>query len=53
MAAHNATHASRKARPDEAGEAEKRDGIREREMRIEQAHLDRVYRRLEEKIHEA
>ncbi|MES4907190.1 UvrD-helicase domain-containing protein [Streptomyces sp. NPDC000395] len=29
------------------------DGIREREIRIEQAHLDRVYRRLEEKIHEA
>ncbi|MFK4271085.1 HelD family protein [Streptomyces milbemycinicus] len=53
MAAHNATHASRKARPDRTGEAEKRDGIREREMRIEQAHLDRVYRRLEEKIHEA
>ncbi|ADI09678.1 hypothetical protein SBI_06558 [Streptomyces bingchenggensis BCW-1] len=53
MAAHNATHASRKARPDGAGEAEKRDGIREREMRIEQTHLDRVYRRLEEKIHEA
>ncbi|MDX3232800.1 HelD family protein [Streptomyces sp. ME19-01-6] len=27
--------------------------MREREIRIEQAHLDQVYRRLEEKIHEA
>lgn len=71
MAAHNATHASRKARPDRPGPAAKRhaanqdgvnqdvanqdggDGVREREIRGEQAHLDRVYRRLEEKIHEA
>ncbi|MCI0386517.1 helicase, partial [Streptomyces sp. CNQ085] len=29
------------------------DGVREREIRGEQAHLDRVYRRLGEKIHEA
>lgn len=29
------------------------DGVREREIRGEQEHLDRVYRRLEEKIHEA
>ncbi|TVL89141.1 helicase [Streptomyces sp. SAJ15] len=29
------------------------DGVRDREIRIEQTHLDRVYRRLEEKIHEA
>ncbi|MCX2970854.1 UvrD-helicase domain-containing protein [Streptomyces sp. TRM70308] len=28
-------------------------GVREREIRAEQAHLDAVYRRLEEKIHEA
>ncbi|WP_372459303.1 HelD family protein [Streptomyces huiliensis] len=29
------------------------DGIRDREIGAEQHHLDRVYRRLEEKIHEA
>jgi DNA helicase IV len=29
------------------------DSVREREIGVEQAHLDRVYRRLEEKIHEA
>ncbi|MGY1451962.1 HelD family protein [Streptomyces sp. SS8] len=29
------------------------DGVREREIRGEQEHLDRVYRRLGEKIHEA
>ncbi|GAA2462540.1 HelD family protein [Streptomyces macrosporus] len=29
------------------------DGVREREIRGEQQHLDAVYRRLEEKIHEA
>ncbi|NGO72256.1 HelD family protein [Streptomyces boncukensis] len=29
------------------------DGLRDREIRAEQTHLDRVYRRLEEKIHEA
>lgn len=29
------------------------DSVREREIRVEQEHLDRVYRRLEEKIHEA
>ncbi|WP_217142826.1 UvrD-helicase domain-containing protein [Streptomyces sp. AC627_RSS907] len=29
------------------------DSVRDRETRVEQAHLDRVYRRLEEKIHEA
>ncbi|WP_306189393.1 UvrD-helicase domain-containing protein [Streptomyces sp. MK5] len=29
------------------------DSVREREIRGEQEHLDRVYRRLEEKIHEA
>ncbi|MYT30673.1 UvrD-helicase domain-containing protein [Streptomyces sp. MspMP-M5] len=43
MAAHNATHA-----PDHAP-----DSVRDREIEAEQAHLDRVYRRLEEKIHEA
>ncbi|MER7190854.1 HelD family protein [Streptomyces flaveolus] len=30
-----------------------RDSVRDREISLEQAHLDRVYRRLEEKIHEA
>ncbi|MFG3259211.1 HelD family protein [Streptomyces sp. NPDC048172] len=29
------------------------DGLRAREIRAEQSHLDQVYRRLEEKIHEA
>ncbi|MER7402269.1 UvrD-helicase domain-containing protein [Streptomyces sp. NPDC000070] len=29
------------------------DSLRDREISVEQAHLDRVYRRLEEKIHEA
>ncbi|MFK4148095.1 HelD family protein [Streptomyces sp. NPDC004065] len=29
------------------------DSVREREIALEQEHLDRVYRRLEEKIHEA
>ncbi|WP_060884521.1 HelD family protein, partial [Streptomyces caniscabiei] len=29
------------------------DSVREKEIGVEQAHLDRVYRRLEEKIHEA
>ncbi|MCM1970772.1 UvrD-helicase domain-containing protein [Streptomyces sp. G1] len=29
------------------------DSVRDREIGIEQAHLDRVYRRLDEKIHEA
>jgi hypothetical protein len=29
------------------------DSIRDREISVEQEHLDRVYRRLEEKIHEA
>ncbi|MFG2829781.1 HelD family protein [Streptomyces sp. NPDC048434] len=43
MAAHNATHA-----PDHAS-----DSVRDREIESEQTHLDRVYRRLEEKIHEA
>ncbi|MFJ9613304.1 HelD family protein [Streptomyces noursei] len=43
MAAHNATHA-----PDHAP-----DSVRDREIEAEQTHLDLVYRRLEEKIHEA
>ncbi|MCE4945800.1 HelD family protein [Streptomyces noursei] len=43
MAAHNATHA-----PDHTP-----DSVRDREIESEQAHLDRVYQRLEEKIHEA
>ncbi|MEU5363163.1 UvrD-helicase domain-containing protein [Streptomyces sp. NPDC005925] len=29
------------------------DSVRDREIEVEQEHLDRVYRRLEEKIHEA
>ncbi|MFI6489358.1 HelD family protein [Streptomyces sp. NPDC050564] len=31
----------------------KDDSVRDRELSVEQEHLDRVYRRLEEKIHEA
>ncbi|MGW7606237.1 HelD family protein [Streptomyces sp. NPDC054766] len=34
-------------------ESVKDDSVREREISVEQEHLDRVYRRLEEKIHEA
>ncbi|MFG2137054.1 HelD family protein [Streptomyces sp. NPDC048650] len=43
MAAQNATHA-----PDHLS-----DSVRDREIEAEQTHLDSVYRRLEEKIHEA
>ncbi|MFF7096683.1 HelD family protein [Streptomyces rubradiris] len=32
---------------------EAHDSVRDREISVEQEHLDRVYRRLEEKIHEA
>ncbi|MGV9254528.1 HelD family protein [Streptomyces sp. NPDC003697] len=32
---------------------EAQDSVRDREISVEQAHLDRVYQRLEEKIHEA
>ncbi|MFF0647828.1 HelD family protein [Streptomyces tendae] len=35
------------------GDAARADSVRDREIDVEQAHLDRVYRRLEEKIHEA
>ncbi|MEU6539354.1 UvrD-helicase domain-containing protein [Streptomyces sp. NPDC047000] len=38
---------------DTADSAESADSVRDREISIEQAHLDRVYQRLEEKIHEA
>ncbi|GAA3364171.1 hypothetical protein GCM10017744_061880 [Streptomyces antimycoticus] len=48
MAAQNATHDDRTAPRRDGG-----DGVRDREIRIEQTHLDRVYHRLEEKIHEA
>lgn len=48
MAAQNATHAH--VATESATESE---GIRDREIGAEQHHLDRVYRRLEEKIHEA
>ncbi|MFF8530446.1 UvrD-helicase domain-containing protein [Streptomyces sp. SAS_267] len=34
-------------------ESVKDDSVRDREVAVEQEHLDRVYRRLEEKIHEA
>lgn len=34
-------------------EQDAQDSVRDREISVEQAHLDRVYRRLEEKIHEA
>ncbi|MGW2188330.1 HelD family protein [Streptomyces sp. NPDC001719] len=48
MAAQNATHAQVATGP-----ATEPDGVRDREIGTEQQHLDRVYRRLEEKIHEA
>ncbi|MFD8627813.1 HelD family protein [Streptomyces hygroscopicus] len=48
MAAQNATRDNRTAPQRDGG-----DGVRDREIRIEQAHLDRVYHRLAEKIHEA
>ncbi|MDX5567155.1 AAA family ATPase [Streptomyces sp. ID05-04B] len=38
---------------DEAAQDPKGDSVRDREISVEQVHLDRVYRRLEEKIHEA
>ncbi|MFD9816003.1 HelD family protein [Streptomyces sp. NPDC059080] len=65
MAAQNATHApdhtpehtsSDAVAPEPAtdsGSAAVPAGLREREIAAEQTHLDRVYRRLEEKIHEA
>ncbi|MFI1973078.1 HelD family protein [Streptomyces cinnamoneus] len=48
MAAQNATHAQVATGP-----VKEADGVRDREIGLEQQHLDRVYRRLEEKIHEA
>ncbi|WP_416069562.1 HelD family protein [Streptomyces sp. FL07-04A] len=38
---------------DEAAQDSVGDSVRDREISVEQVHLDRVYRRLEEKIHEA
>ncbi|MEH0544678.1 AAA family ATPase [Streptomyces sp. B21-105] len=38
---------------DEAAQDSMGDSVRDREIKVEQVHLDRVYRRLEEKIHEA
>ncbi|WP_189949032.1 HelD family protein [Streptomyces alanosinicus] len=35
------------------GSVHAHDSVRDREISVEQEHLDRVYRRLEEKIHEA
>jgi DNA helicase IV len=35
------------------GKSVRDDSVRDREISVEQEHLDRVYRRLEEKIHEA
>ncbi|MEV6943391.1 UvrD-helicase domain-containing protein [Streptomyces sp. NPDC051172] len=40
------------AQPDTAVGSD-HDSVRDREISVEQEHLDRVYRRLEEKIHEA
>ncbi|MEU7483044.1 UvrD-helicase domain-containing protein [Streptomyces sp. NPDC042319] len=52
MAAQNATHAPDNSThaPDSVPDG---DSVRDREIAGEQTHLDRVYRRLEEKIHEA
>jgi hypothetical protein len=35
----------------QARQADVHDSVRDREISVEQEHLDRVYRRLEEKIH--
>lgn len=40
-------------RPSAAEKSAQDDSVRDREIGVEQHHLDRVYRRLEEKIHEA
>lgn len=40
-------------RPSAAEKSAQDDSVRDREIGVEQQHLDRVYRRLEEKIHEA
>ncbi|MFJ5302133.1 HelD family protein [Streptomyces sp. NPDC088350] len=48
-----AAQAQQETALDTVSEKSAQDSLRDREISVEQAHLDRVYRRLEEKIHEA
>ncbi|WP_320782296.1 HelD family protein [Streptomyces sp. CRN 30] len=48
-----AAQAQRDSAVESAHDQVRDDSVRDREITVEQAHLDRVYRRLEEKIHEA
>ncbi|MDV6289565.1 AAA family ATPase [Streptomyces sp. UP1A-1] len=48
-----AAQAQQDSAVDSVHDPAREDSVRDREISVEQAHLDRVYRRLEEKIHEA
>nr|WSY54526.1 AAA family ATPase [Streptomyces sp. NBC_00886] len=48
-----AAQAQQETALDTVSDKSAQDSLRDREISVEQAHLDRVYRRLEEKIHEA
>ncbi|MFE0812268.1 HelD family protein [Streptomyces sp. NPDC058794] len=48
-----AAQAQQDSAVDSVHDSVREDSVRDREISVEQAHLDRVYRRLEEKIHEA
>ncbi|KFG75256.1 HelD family protein [Streptomyces mutabilis] len=48
-----AAQAQQDSAVDSVHDSVREDSVRDREISVEQAHLDRVYHRLEEKIHEA
>lgn len=48
-----AAQAQQETALDTVSDKSAQDSLRDREISVEQVHLDRVYRRLEEKIHEA
>ncbi|WP_327403645.1 UvrD-helicase domain-containing protein [Streptomyces sp. NBC_01288] len=48
-----AAQAQQETALDTVSDKSAQDSLRDREISVEQAHLDRVYQRLEEKIHEA
>jgi DNA helicase IV len=48
-----AAQAQQDSAVDSVHDSVREDSVRDREIDVEQVHLDRVYRRLEEKIHEA
>ncbi|MFF8020913.1 HelD family protein [Streptomyces sp. NPDC007896] len=48
-----AAQAQQETALDQIHDSAQDDSVRDREISVEQQHLDRVYRRLEEKIHEA